>query len=74
MENKGAPLSLGTENKGKLLSQYAIPAIIAMTASSLCNITDSIFINYEGRLFNNEMDEPIVAKEKSKFLSLITNH
>ena len=46
MENKGAPLSLGTEKTGKLLMQYAIPAIIAMTASSLYNITDSIFIGH----------------------------
>ena len=46
MENKGAPLSLGTEKIGKLLMQYAIPAIIAMTASSLYNITDSIFIGH----------------------------
>lgn len=40
------PLSLGTENIGKLLVQYAVPAIIAMTASSLYNITDSIFIGH----------------------------
>jgi putative MATE family efflux protein len=46
MENKSAPLSLGTDNIGKLLTQYAIPAIIAMTASSLYNITDSIFIGH----------------------------
>ena len=30
-----APLVLGTEKIGKLLMQYAIPAIIAMTASWL---------------------------------------
>ncbi len=42
--NQSAPLTLGTENVGKLLKQYAVPAIIAMTASSLYNITDSIFI------------------------------
>jgi len=46
MNNKHIPLSLGTENIGKLLMQYAIPAIIAMTASSLYNITDSIFIGH----------------------------
>jgi len=46
MENKSVPLSLGTENIGKLLMQYAMPAIIAMTASSLYNITDSIFIGH----------------------------
>ena len=46
MANKGVPLSLGNDNVGKLLMQYAIPAIIAMTASSLFNITDSIFIGH----------------------------
>ncbi|MDR1526870.1 MAG: MATE family efflux transporter [Dysgonamonadaceae bacterium] len=46
MKNESAPLSLGTEKIGKLLMQYAIPAIIAMTASSLYNITDSIFIGH----------------------------
>lgn len=35
---------LGTEPIGKLLMQYAIPAIIAMTATSLYNMVDSIFI------------------------------
>ena len=38
------PLELGTEKIGKLLKQYAMPAIIAMTASSLYNMVDSIFI------------------------------
>ena len=37
-------LLLGTEPIGKLLMQFAIPAIIAMTASSLYNMADSIFI------------------------------
>lgn len=37
---------LGTECIGKLLTQYAIPAIIAMTASSLYNMADSIFIGH----------------------------
>ncbi|MDR1544572.1 MAG: MATE family efflux transporter [Prevotellaceae bacterium] len=46
MQNQNAPLMLGTENIGKLLSQYALPAIIAMTAASLYNITDSIFIGH----------------------------
>ncbi len=44
MDRKGLPVSLGTENVWKLLMQYAIPSVIAMTASSLYNITDSIFI------------------------------
>ena len=46
MEQKDLPIALGTEKIGKLLMQYAIPAIIAMTASSLYNITDSIFIGH----------------------------
>ena len=46
MSKEGAPIALGTENVGKLLMQYAIPAIIAMTASSLYNITDSVFIGH----------------------------
>lgn len=45
-QSKYSPLSLGTERIGKLLAQYAIPAIIAMTASSLYNITDSVFIGH----------------------------
>lgn len=44
MENRKATLALGTQPVGKLLIQYAIPAIIAMTASSLYNMVDSIFI------------------------------
>ena len=35
---------LGTKPIGKLLGNYAIPAIIAMMASSLYNMVDSIFI------------------------------
>ncbi len=46
MKNKTKPTDLGTENISKLLRQYAVPAIIAMTASSLYNITDSIFIGH----------------------------
>ena len=38
------PTELGTEKIGKLLRQYALPAIIAQTASSLYNMVDSIFI------------------------------
>ena len=41
---KPAALELGTERIRKLLVQYAVPAIIAMTASSLYNMVDSIFI------------------------------
>lgn len=35
---------LGTKPIGSLLMQYAVPAIIAMTASSLYNMVDSVFI------------------------------
>ena len=38
------PTELGTENVGKLLKQYAMPAIVAMAAASLYNMVDSIFI------------------------------
>ncbi len=44
MDNKEATLELGTKPVGKLLLQYALPAMIAMTASSLYNIVDRIFI------------------------------
>lgn len=42
--NQNIPTELGTEKVGILLRKYAVPAIIAMTASSLYNIADSIFI------------------------------
>ena len=44
MDNKSATLELGTKPVGKLLVQYAFPAIIAMIAASLYNIIDRIFI------------------------------
>lgn len=44
MDNKKATLELGTKPVGKLLEQYALPAIIAMTAASLYNIIDRVFI------------------------------
>ena len=43
-DSKAATLELGTKPVGKLLMQYSIPAIIAMTAASLYNMVDSIFI------------------------------
>lgn len=39
-------IELGTASVRKLLPQYAIPAIIAMTATSLYNMVDSIFIGH----------------------------
>lgn len=44
MDNKKAALELGTKPVGKLLAQYATPAIVAMSASSLYNIIDRAFI------------------------------
>ena len=44
MDNKQATLELGTKPVGLLLWQYALPAIVAMTASSLYNIIDRAFI------------------------------
>ena len=43
-QNAAIPTDLGTEDVGKLLKKYAFPAIIAMTASSLYNMIDSIYI------------------------------
>lgn len=40
----GVPVELGTEKIKKLLLQYAVPSIIAMSCSSLYNLVDSIFI------------------------------
>lgn len=42
--NQNTPTALGTESIGKLLLQYSVPAIIAMSASSIYNMVDSIFI------------------------------
>ena len=38
------PTELGTKPIGALLWQYSLPAIIAMVASSIYNIVDSIFV------------------------------
>ena len=46
MTGQKPPTALGTEKIGKLLMQYAYPVIIAMTASSLYNMVDSIFIGH----------------------------
>ncbi len=42
--SKNIPTELGTKPIGPLLLQYALPAIIAMTASSIYNNVDRIFI------------------------------
>ncbi len=46
MTDKKIPSELGTRPVGELLRQYALPSIIAMLASSLYNIVDSIFIGH----------------------------
>ncbi len=46
MSKPASPLDLGVLPVSKLLRQYAFPAIIAMTASSLYNMVDSIFIGH----------------------------
>ncbi len=40
------PTELGTKKISTLIKEYAIPGIIAMTASSLYNMVDSIFIGH----------------------------
>lgn len=42
------PKELGTESIGKLLLRYAVPAVVAMTASSLYNMIDRVFIGHIG--------------------------
>jgi len=44
MDNRQAALELGQKPVGRLLWQYALPAIVAMTASSLYNIIDRSMI------------------------------
>ncbi len=44
--SSAAPTELGTAKISALLKQYALPGIIAMTASSLYNMVDSIYIGH----------------------------
>lgn len=44
MHKSKSPHTLGHESIGKLLLEYSLPAIVAMTATSLYNIIDRIFI------------------------------
>ena len=44
MDNRQKALELGQKPVGQLLWQYALPAIVAMSASSLYNIIDRAFI------------------------------
>ena len=41
-----APTELGTKPINTLIRQYAVPGIIAMTASSLYNMVDSVYIGH----------------------------
>ena len=44
MQENNRTKELGTKPIGALLTKYAVPAVIAMTAASLYNIIDRIFI------------------------------
>ncbi len=44
--NGSVPTELGTKPINSLIRQYAVPGIIAMTASSLYNMVDSIYIGH----------------------------
>ena len=46
MSGNAVPTELGTKPIGTLIKQYAVPGIIAMTASSLYNMVDSIYIGH----------------------------
>ncbi|HPI72248.1 MAG TPA: MATE family efflux transporter [bacterium] len=46
MNGQKSAVALGVESVWRLLLQYALPSVIAMTASSLYNITDGIFIGH----------------------------
>lgn len=46
MSSSSAPTELGTKKISSLLKMYAVPGIIAMTASSLYNMVDSIYIGH----------------------------
>ena len=46
MAGSAVPTDLGTKPVKSLLRQYAVPGIIAMTASSLYNMVDSIYIGH----------------------------
>ena len=49
------PTELGTRPINRLIRQYAVPGIIAMTASSLYNMVDSIYIGRrisDGQVFD----------------------
>lgn len=63
MTNSTAPLSLGYENISKLMKQYAIPAIVAMTAAALYNMIDTICIGHA--LEGVTMVDPVTGEAQS---------
>ena len=46
MQQDNRTKELGTKPIGELLVKYAVPAVVAMTASSLYNMVDRIFIGH----------------------------
>ena len=46
MSTGAVPTELGTKPINSLIHQYAVPGIIAMTASSLYNMVDSVYIGH----------------------------
>lgn len=46
MASSSVPTELGTKKISSVLREYAVPAIIAMTASSLYNMVDSIYLGH----------------------------
>ena len=46
MSTGAVPTELGTRPVNALIRQYAVPGIIAMTASSLYNMVDSVYIGH----------------------------
>ena len=46
MSTGAVPTELGTKPINSLIRQYAVPGIIAMTASSLYNMVDSVYIGH----------------------------
>lgn len=53
MEEQKKRNLLETEKEGKLITKFAIPAIISMLVSSLYNIVDQIFIGQGVGLLGN---------------------
>lgn len=53
MEEQKKRNPLETEKEGKLITKFAIPAIISMLVSSLYNIVDQIFIGQGVGLLGN---------------------